>query len=142
MSPAEHLWSRRRARRFLDEAAHQAAAEPGTSDRTLVRIATLAHPEEAALAASSPRAFRAALRRAGWSPRRIARAVAEVRYGRAGAALVERFRRVRPLLRQPRVLLGIAFVLGALAPVLPQVVVSVGLAMLVAWALGWLGEET
>ncbi len=68
-------WNEKKARRVLNQALHDAAHGRGLSDRTLERHAALARHD----AAESPNAMRRALRSAGWSEKRIGRALAEVR---------------------------------------------------------------
>lgn len=67
-------WSEKKARAFLDAAAHERAGGPGMSDTTLARISALQDPE----AHRSRDAFEDALLRAGWRERRIRRAIAQV----------------------------------------------------------------
>lgn len=67
-------WSEKRARAFLDDAAHERAGGPGLSDTTLARISALQDPD----AHRSRDAFEDALLRAGWRERRIRRAIAVV----------------------------------------------------------------
>lgn len=66
-------WDPDIARRYLDDVLHERAACPGISDRTLERLAALADPMN-----PNKAAFVLVLNQAGWSPKRIARACAEV----------------------------------------------------------------
>lgn len=72
-------WSHRRARRVLDDAAARIASGGGTSERTIMRIASLAHPGSGA--AEDVVRFREVLARVGWREGRIARAERRVRWG-------------------------------------------------------------
>lgn len=72
-------WNENAARSFLDEARHKKASGTGMSDRSLERMAILAEPE----ASGSRTTFRHALRRVGWTERRIERAIQSVQPPRA-----------------------------------------------------------
>lgn len=67
-------WSETKAALVLRTAQHQLASGDGTSDRTLGRIAAVSDE----LAASSRARFIQALQKAGWSDRRVRRALVEV----------------------------------------------------------------
>ena len=75
LATTSSTWNEERARAFLDAARTQMARGVGTSDRTFDRMAALADPD----ASSSRARFETALQRAGWSPRRIRKALTEVR---------------------------------------------------------------
>jgi len=72
-------WNQDAARSFLDDARHKMASGTGMSDRSLERMAILAEPG----ASLSRTTFRHALRRVGWTERRIERAIQSVQPPRA-----------------------------------------------------------
>lgn len=67
-------WNQGKARKFLNEQLDRRAEVAGLSDRALARLSALSDPA----APSDRRSFVHALEKAGWSERRIARALREV----------------------------------------------------------------
>lgn len=89
----DFMWSKRRARRVLTQAAHGVATTADVeNERSLVRISTVGSAEGAV----SEEAFRGRLKLADWKKVDIDRAVIDVRYTRTGVALM-RFVDRRPL---------------------------------------------
>lgn len=124
------IWSTERARVFLEREVRERAANPDTSDRSLAHLSALADPA----ADESQAAFRRALSAAGWSDRRISRAVETVettRWTRAAAIARRAADRYRdaPVLVHACIVFLVCFATGA------PTLVAVAIAVLAAWAL-------